>query len=88
MVLSFFIMYPTRVGGKHGVVWVSDQRRIAIHYLTTWFLLDVFSIAVTAHPTLARALCAPWSILHFLIYSLNDAGLGGRLRRRRHQRLR
>ena len=47
MLLQFVVMYPE--GTDHqlgdGLHWVSDRRKIAMHYLTSWFVIDLFSIA-------------------------------------------
>ena len=49
IVLQFFIMYPvTDPDSPQGERWVTDPRKIAIHYaLSAWFPIDVFSIAVS-----------------------------------------
>ena len=41
---QFFVMFPSEA--KKGI-WVHDQKAIAHNYLTTWFGLDFFSIAIS-----------------------------------------
>ena len=58
MILQFMTMYPSRerptkdeTGTNKrrsgGIEWVSDRKRIAKHYLTTWFPVDFLSIATS-----------------------------------------
>lgn len=63
MVLQFFLMYPSdslteEQAAKqaeersnvllNGTTWVMDHGKIAKHYLTTWFPIDILSIAASA----------------------------------------
>lgn len=43
MILQFFLAYQS-VDTIGATVWVEDQRKIMIHYLTTWFVLDATTI--------------------------------------------
>jgi len=42
MVLQFFLMYPQKT--NTGIRWEHRKSKIAIHYLTTWFIIDLISI--------------------------------------------
>ena len=50
-VLQFFLMYPEE--SREGARWVFDPYLIWRHYLTTWFLLDLISILVSAFDFIA-----------------------------------
>ena len=45
MVLQFFLAYQ-QIDAFGGLVWVLDQRKIARHYLGSWFALDASTIFV------------------------------------------
>ena len=47
IVLQFSLMYPAPATPTKPAGWVSDRRRICVHYLTTWFTLDVVSVGVS-----------------------------------------
>ena len=42
-VLQFFLI--TGINTKSGVIWLTQFQQVARHYLRTWFLIDVLSIA-------------------------------------------
>jgi len=42
LVLQFFIMYPQRT--NYGYTLVQNPKKIAIHYLKTWFVIDFISV--------------------------------------------
>ena len=43
LLLQFFICYQT--GNAYaGRMWVEDHRRIVVHYLSSWFALDAFTV--------------------------------------------
>ena len=63
MVLQFFLMYPpsmpsvrdaeqmaknAAVTRDGGLPWVHDRKKIACHYLTTWFPIDIASVGASA----------------------------------------
>lgn len=43
VLMQFFLMYPSTLPQEDGHIklWISDPGRIAHHYLTTWFALDM-----------------------------------------------
>ena len=45
LVLQFFLIYPEQ-NDASGVRWVESRRKIAVHYLKSWFALDFFSTAM------------------------------------------
>lgn len=70
MILQFFLMYPAEKISKaeaeqmqeelaninlHGTQWVMDPAKIAAHYLSTWFTVDILSIAASATDIVAVA---------------------------------
>jgi hypothetical protein len=46
MLITFRMMY-TAGDGEDATLWIADPRRIAVHYLKGWFLLDFVSIAIS-----------------------------------------
>lgn len=48
LLLQFVLMYPTRADGKIDDTWVEDPQKIFGHYLRTWFVPDVISVAASA----------------------------------------
>jgi potassium voltage-gated channel Eag-related subfamily H protein 7 len=42
MCLQFFLMYPHRT--QRGTTWIFDRKKIAVHYLKGWFLIDFASV--------------------------------------------
>jgi len=42
LILQFFIMYPART--DYGTTMVSDFHKVVIHYLQTWFTVDLLSV--------------------------------------------
>lgn len=48
MVMQFALMYPTDGARFEGSKWEDDPVKIARTYLTSWFLVDAFSIGVSA----------------------------------------
>lgn len=53
ILLNFFVAY--REGSEQGGRWVFDNRKIALHYVRGWFLLDVISALPTDSLLLAIA---------------------------------
>jgi hypothetical protein len=45
--LNFNLMFRQYDLAQGVMQWVSDSRRIARHYLSTWFFVDAFSVAVS-----------------------------------------
>jgi len=43
MIFQFFIMYPIMTW-RGSVIWINSPSKIARHYLTSWFLIDLISI--------------------------------------------
>lgn len=63
--LQFFLMYPQAPkSATETIVWVHDQDKIAMHYLTTWCFPDFFSVGVAVFDLIAlnRADGGPWSV--------------------------
>ena len=48
MLVNFVLIYQESENGDSGIIWVDKPSRIVWHYLTSWFLLDFFSIAPSA----------------------------------------
>ena len=46
--LQFVLMYPTLAEGNPDGTWVDDPQKIFGHYLRTWFVPDVVSVAASA----------------------------------------
>ena len=42
MCLQFFLVYPQRT--QRGTIWIFDRKKIAVHYLRGWFLIDFASV--------------------------------------------
>ena len=47
LVLQFFLMYPAKATETRAAGWVTDRSQIARHYLSTWFAIDVLSVAAS-----------------------------------------
>ena len=58
LVVQFFVAYQTgsRFGGR---VWVTERRRVQVHYLRTWFLSDAITVFVPGGFDLYLASMAP-----------------------------
>ena len=48
MALQFCIIYRTQAAATRPAGWVHEPRRIAIHYVSTWFVVDFFTFAISA----------------------------------------
>ena len=51
--LNFALMYPAHATSTYAAGWVSNPRRIAKNYLSTWFAVDFVSVAVSFFDFLA-----------------------------------
>ena len=52
---------------SHGVVWVTDPCALAYGYMTSWFALDVFSVAVSALDVITVAFSESADLLEGLV---------------------
>ena len=48
LLLQFILIYPEEGGRLEGPRWVEQPRLIVGHYLRTWFLPDLLSVAASA----------------------------------------
>jgi len=43
LVLQFFLMYPV-ITARGSMLWINDPSAIALHYIQSWFLIDLVSV--------------------------------------------
>lgn len=67
MLLNFVLMYMEE--DTTGIRWVSSPRQIAMHYLRTWFALDLFAMAPSAVDFLNRGVDGA------AVHAADDAGV-------------